>query len=203
MKVIYRDKILLLFLILFGLIAIIPVEAEEMSFLIKAGDPNLVKFTSEAKLETVMGVTNNITGSMSFDHENLKAGVSAEFTVDMASIDTDNSIRNGHMRDNHLHTSQFPFSKFIMKGFKGDPPSALIAHEKIEFSIVGDFTLHGITHEIEPEIVATWKPDKNMAEIEAHFVVKLADYDIPRPKFLILKLDEEQKIDIKFQAIKK
>jgi polyisoprenoid-binding protein YceI len=174
--------------------------AEPITLVVIEGKPNLVKFTSKAPLETIVGTTSKINGSLTFDPDNLNDVCSAELTVDMASLDTDNRIRNGHMRNNHLHTDKYPNSVFVMKGIGQSENIALLDGKEITFKINGDFTLHGVTRAIEPEITALLNAGNKTLEITARFDVHLQDYEIPRPQFLIMKLDEIQKIEINFTA---
>ncbi len=165
------------------------------TFNIKPGEPNYVIFISKAPLETIKGRTDRITGTLTFDPDNL-AGASATFEVDMASLDTGNKMRNGHMRENHLHTDKYPASEFVLK--EVIPGTALVSGKTVEFKIKGEFTLHGITKAIEPSVSATWNSDKREVEVVARFDVLLSDFEIPRPQFLVMKLDEKQDIEIHF-----
>ena len=176
------------------------ISAEYINYKITPGEPNMVKFTSDAPLETIVGETKQIEGSLYADPENLDDSTKAEFEVQMESIDTGNGIRNGHMRDNHLHTDEHPISKFVLKEIKGLSERKLTPGQPEKFTAVGDFTLHGVTREVQPEITAVWNPDQKSIDITAKFEVLLQDYEIPRPKFLFMKLDELQKVEVNFAA---
>lgn len=167
---------------------------------IKPGPPNLVTFVSQAPLETIVGKTNSISGWISFNPADLSQPVASDIVVNMATLDTDNKIRNGHMRDNHLHTDRYPTSRFQLKKILVDSGMPLPDGEPMKFSIQGEFTLHGVTRSIQPSVTATWKPTTKTLEVTAQFTVKLSDYQIPRPQFLVMKLDEEQKVTVYFQA---
>lgn len=155
---------------------------------------------SQAPLETIVGKTNSISGWISFNPADLSQPVASDIVVNMATLDTDNKIRNGHMRDNHLHTDRYPTSRFQLKKILVDSGIPLPDGEPMKFSIQGEFTLHGVTRSIQPSVTATWKPTTKTLEVIAQFTVKLSDYQIPRPQFLVMKLDEEQKVTVYFQA---
>jgi len=73
----------------------------------------------------------------------------------------------------------------------------------VNFRIKGQFTLHGVTKEISPEITALWNSTNKSLKVTAKFNVLLQDYDIPRPQFLFMKLAVEQKVEINFTAYAK
>ena len=186
-----------------GLLLVVSVRAEEFTFKVKPGKPNEVKFISKAPLETIEGITNDISGSVTVDPANADLKTAGEFEVQMATIDTDNSIRNGHMRDNHLQTDKYPTSSFEMKSIEGLDDGMLPDGKPVNFRIKGQFTLHGVTKEISPEITALWNSTNKSLKVTAKFNVLLQDYDIPRPQFLFMKLAVEQKVEINFTAYAK
>ncbi len=171
--------------------------SEPLTCKILQGKPNKVTFISKAPLETIKGVTDQISGTLNFDPADLSSAT-AMFEVQMATLDTDNKMRNGHMRDNHLHTDEYPSSKFVLGEIIEQ--GALVSGETAEFKIKGEFTLHGVTKTIEPSISARWDKAKMELQVTAKFDVLLADYEIPRPKFLVMKLDERQAVEVKFTA---
>lgn len=78
-----------------------------------------------------------------------------------------------------------------------------------EILLNGDFTCHGITRPIEVKASVQYFNSQNTCPIDlpgeslhvkAFFEIYLADHEIKRPKFLILKLDEKQVIELDFWA---
>lgn len=174
--------------------------AKPITLKVTEGAPNLVSFTSIAPLETIVGKTSAISGSINFDPENLSGTIDATLEVDMATLDTDNKIRDGHMRKNHLHTDSFPSSQFTLHLLNGTPATKLQDGVPTKFNAKGTFLCHGVTKNIEPEVTATWNQETRSLSVSASFNVKLSEYDIPRPQFLVMKLDETQAVSVKFTA---
>jgi len=175
--------------------------AKPLTLKVTPGQPNLITFTSIAPLETIVGKTSSVRGALVFDPDNLAAPVSGSIEVDMATLDTDNRVRDGHMRSNHLHTDQFPFSRFTLQSLTDTGGQLKFDNGKqARFKARGSFLCHGVTHDIQPEVKAVWNATAGELEVEAFFSVKLSDYNIPRPQFLVMKLDEMQAIAIKFTA---
>ncbi len=178
------------------LAALTSVHAEPVTFTVAGGEGNLIRFESKAPLETVVGKTDRVTGVISLDPDDLSAGVSARIEVDAAFLKTGNKIRDGHMRNNYLETDRYPVILFVMDSVP--LPGTLAGDGSFQGVIRGDFTCHGVTREIAVPVVVT--RTGNEISIEGNFEVKLSDYDIKRPKFLIMKLDEVQRITVQIRG---
>ncbi|MBD3234253.1 MAG: hypothetical protein GF315_11075 [candidate division Zixibacteria bacterium] len=184
-------------------LVVVSATAERTTYVVTEGKPNKVEFISKAPLETIEGVTNKISGEVTIDPLNINDNPSANFEVQMADLDTGNSIRDGDMHEDHLHTDKHPTSSFKLKEIKGLSNGQLPDGQEVSFTAVGDFTLHGVTRTIEPQITTKWDSANNSIDVTAKFTVLLKDYDIPRPKFLFMKLSKEQKVRIDFTAMAK
>ncbi len=172
--------------------------ADPLTFKVSKGGGNLIKFESKAPLETITGVTDQVEGTITLDPQNLADGVSALIVVDAASLKTGNKIRDGHMRNNHLHTDKFPKITFAVGNVVLE--GALQNGAPRSFQVIGDFFLHGVTRTIAvPAQVTLVQTDAaKKLRIQATFAVRLSDYEIPRPQFLVMKLDEVQNITVDF-----
>lgn len=176
--------------------------AAPKTYVIEPIKKNIVQFTSEARVEKIVGTTNQIVGELKVDPNDLSQPISAWFEVDAASINTKNKIRNGHMRDNHLHTGKYPKIRFDLKSVEG-LSGKFTNDQKVNFKVTGDFHLHGVTKSIQPAITANYLVAEDTFEIIAKFQVPLSDYEIPLPKFLVLKVSNIHEIKVKFQATAK
>lgn len=186
--------------LLFGSIYCPNAFSEPITLSVSEGEPNSVTFTSIAPLETIIGRTSAISGTIVFDPDDLGAPAEAVLVVKMETLDTGNKIRDGHMRKNHLHTDEFPISRFTLKALLPSSFRGLESGKSVRFKARGSFLCHGKINEIEPEIIALWDRKKQELQIEALFSVQLSRYDIPRPQFLVLKLEDTQIINVKFTA---
>lgn len=67
--------------------------------------------------------------------------------VDLASLDTGIGLRNRHMRENHLHTDEFPEAVFSgSMAWPAEIPSMEPGVE-VELEFSGRLELHGVTRE--------------------------------------------------------
>lgn len=162
-----------------------------------------VIFASDARLEFIEGTTNSIVGVISFDPASTSSPTSGRIRVDAASLKTGIELRDEHMRERHLHTEQFPYIEFTLKSVSGLPPS-LSPSVTTNLNLSGDFTVHGKTLPISAPATAELLSGSGSVHqailVTASFEIKLDDYDIPRPKMLLLKLAETIKIRVRFIA---
>jgi len=87
----------------------------------------------------VRGQFKDYEGAIHFNENNLTAG-SAEFTVQMGSIDTENEKRNNHlMSADFFDVEKYPTMTFKSKSVSGSTEN---------FQIVGDLTIKDITKEV-------------------------------------------------------
>jgi polyisoprenoid-binding protein YceI len=161
-----------------------------------------IQFRSEATMETVTGTTHTATGYIEFDPSSRGENARGEIHVDLASIRTGIELRDRHMRENQLETDKYPEAIFVLTSLlfpEGGLPEGL----RTRVIVKGNLTLHGAKRAIEPETYITVKqtPSGTVANIESKFTVKLADYDIHRPQFLLMRLAEEQHMTIQLHAV--
>lgn len=172
-------------------------------YAVTPGEPNLVRFESKAPVESFDGKTREVSGHVVCNPENLSDSVEVRFEVDLASLDTGIGLRNQHMRENHLETEKYP--KAVFRGGKVIEPSApaLAPGKTVTFRVEGEFALHGVQKTIQIPCEVTLVPgqDGNALHILARFPVKLPDYKIDRPQFLVMRLDETQKVTVDLHAV--
>jgi len=95
-------------------------------------------------LATVRGRFGAVSGTITVDESNPKSA-KVDVTVDVASIDT-----RQEMRDNHLRSADFfdaanhPAMHFVSKRIEGDVTGT--------FRVIGDLTIRGTTHEIALDV---------------------------------------------------
>lgn len=123
---------------------------------------------------TAVGRTGDVSGSITLAGDQLTA---ATFEVTTTSIKTDRSQRDSRVQS-ALATSQFPTATFTLTqplSLGADPASG----QTVSGTAVGDFTLHGVTKQVEVPIEAKLVGDTVV--VVASFDISLADYDITKP----------------------
>ncbi|MBI2811547.1 MAG: YceI family protein [Candidatus Melainabacteria bacterium] len=188
--------------------------AKEIKF--DVNDPtgrDSVSFNSNAPIEVIIGHTNKITGTVSVDDslDLSKQPISAQFDVDLASIDTGIALRNEHMRDNFLETKQFPKATFKLKSIASGA-TVLKDKQKVHLEANGDFTLHGKTVQKKVPIDVTYFKmcpategkfkNCDLIQITSTFPVAFKDHDIKRPEVVFQKLADTVFVTVSASAHK-
>jgi polyisoprenoid-binding protein YceI len=148
-------------------------------------------------METVEGKTNNISGTATLDVDNLTSAASGKIEVDLTTIDTGIGLRNQHMRENHLETDTYPTATFTLKGLSSPSSGTLAENSTVNALAEGTFDIHGISKDYS--IPVTLTRTGNNIQVEGGWSLLLADHQIKRPEFLVMRLSEEQKITVKFE----
>lgn len=174
-------------------VSVAPARAAHFTIDPKA-DGNLVKFLSKAPAESFEGKSKQIAGSIDIDPTALGDSITVSVEVDVMTLDTGLALRNTHMRDNHLEPKKYPKIRFTGATLLAGHPGSLASGQTASLNIAGTFDLHGVQRRIEVPVEVTWDQAEKSLHVIANFQVKLADYQIPRPQFLVMKLDEVQRI---------
>jgi polyisoprenoid-binding protein YceI len=165
---------------------------------------DVVTFTSKAPLETIVGTTSEIIGMIETNPNDINS-TKARFEVDLASLKTGISMRDGHMRDQFLETSKYPKAIFELTKVVKASQATLEDEKTIDITAEGNFTVHGVTKQVTIPLKITYFKESDatkvktlgdLVKIEANWNLALSDYNITRPQFLILKLDDLLKIEI-------
>ncbi len=165
-----------------------------------ARQTDTVRFESAAKLEFIEGRTDEISGRFSVDPENTAAGVSGRLQVDLRNIETGIGLRNRHLRENHLHTDDYPYAYFELTRVNG-LPAQLELGKTVAATASGNFYIHGGYRQITADLEVTRLGEADGGEglrIRARFSLNLEDFNIERPKALFLKVAETIKLDVVF-----
>lgn len=159
-------------------------------FLTKNGK---VYFKSNAPLELIEAVSNNLKGAIDTEKNTFA------FTVSMSSFKGFNSpLQQEHFNENYLETKQFPNATFKGKII-----------ERIDFTNDGKHTIrakgtlniHGVTQE---RIIKSSLTVKNGAfEVSSKFTVLLEEHNITIPKIVNQKIAEEIQVTINTSFQKK
>lgn len=141
-------------------------------------------FYSQVPLHTFSGSSNHLTGMI-----NLENNV-VDFYLDLTTLDSGIQKRDRDMRET-IETDKYPFAEFYGKIISGFDPTKVGIQD---VTVKGNFKIHGI--EKEEQFFGTLEMKPKGLLLKAKWVLRLEDYDIVAPSLLIVKVDEEQKIEI-------
>lgn len=131
---------------------------------------------------TVTGRTDEVSGSLTVEGQTLTA---AQFTVDVASIETDSSQRDNYFRTQVAGVSAHPTATFTLT-----TPLTVTelpaSGEVIEQTLSGDLTLAGVTHPVTftaqlRALPAEQSGGRVTAEIAGQIPITFADFGMQSP----------------------
>ncbi|NBB92457.1 MAG: YceI family protein [Gammaproteobacteria bacterium] len=127
---------------LFALALAAPLQASERYVIDTEGMHAFVQFKiSHLGFSWLYGRFNDFEGEFTFDPEN-PANSAVQATIQTASVDTNHERRDNHLRgEDFLHTEEYPEATFVSTAFEPVGEDS--------YRLEGEFTLRGVTHEIE------------------------------------------------------
>jgi polyisoprenoid-binding protein YceI len=130
------------------------------------------------------GRTNDVSGSLTIAGT---TATTAEFTVQMASITSDDSRRDGQFRNRIMSVSQFPTATFTLTS-PIDFGTVPAPGQTVTATATGDLTLRGVTRSVTFTLDA--KLDNGKLGILGNIPILFSDYQIPDPSNAIAKVKD-------------
>jgi polyisoprenoid-binding protein YceI len=144
---------------------------------------------------TVTGSTEHVTGQATLSGLSLTA---AEFSVDVASITSDNITRDSFFRIQALQASEFPEATFTMTGpavSTSEPqrgvPQTLTAR--------GELSLRGVTREVTVELNAVL--GKSSVLVTGSVPIRFSDFGVEPPKLGFVTVEDTGFVDFTLNLI--
>lgn len=148
---------------------------------VTAGGDSFVGYRVKEQLATLgdftaVGRTKQVNGTLTFDGT---AITDVQITVDMTSLQSDDSRRDGALRRQALETEKFPTASF-----KLTRPILLnrvpAEGQTITATATGDLTLHGVTKPVALELQGQLAGGRVV--VAGSTTIRFADYTISPPK---------------------
>ena len=159
----------------------LPIPILAQSYYAENGKAN---FTSSVPLYEFTGTSKQLTGLINFNDN------SVDFYLDLETLDSGIKKRDKDMRLT-LETKKFPFAEFY-GSLLDSVDLTNLNPQKVRTR--GNFSIHGVTREIEVEGEIT--VEQNALHLKANWEIRLDDFDIVPPSLLIVKVDQIQKVSI-------
>jgi polyisoprenoid-binding protein YceI len=146
---------------------------------------NQATFFSTTPLEDITGMSSDVWGSISFDIEDVENTLKGEVLISTASLKSGIDLRDEHIRSaDWLDAEQFPNISFNIKEVTGIEK---IKGNKIIVKVLGEFTAHGVTKDVESEVTLVYLEENEMTKmrapgdllgVRANFNINLTDYGV-------------------------
>ncbi|MGI9579187.1 MAG: YceI family protein, partial [Microthrixaceae bacterium] len=155
------------------------VDTESGSFDFESADGSFAGFRVQEELVSIggteaVGRTGEVTGNITIEGTTL---TSAEITVDMASITTDQPRRDGRVRD-ALKVEQFPTATFTLTE-PVDLGAGAESGEAVAVEANGQMTIAGVTQDTTATIEA--QLESGTAVVVGTVPFTFADYQVEKP----------------------
>lgn len=169
--------------------------------------PDKSKVTYEAKetlisqnnvLNTAIGSTNQISGTINVDTQNPLNSSVGPLTVDISTLKSDKERRDSSIQGRFLESSKFPIATFKPAQVSGLPASYTLGQE-ISFQVTGDLTIRDVTRPATFNITGVM----NQGSITGQAVttIKMSDYGFgPISIAGILNTQDDVKVTVDFVA---
>ena len=152
------------------------------------GSPS-VKFEATGSVLDIEGTGSTVT--MTDD------GTTLTFTVPMATVTTDNDLRDDHMRNKYAEAAKFPNLTIAFPRANLKLPAK--AGEKLSTSVSGTFTAHGVS---QPAMIAyTAKRGDTATKIEAKFGFDVSKHGIEIPNYLGVTVEPAMKATVVLELV--
>jgi polyisoprenoid-binding protein YceI len=114
----------------------------------------LAKYGIAAGDSDVVGSTQAIAGQLQLNLDNLADALGENyFTVQMNTLATDRSLRDGWIRENGPRFNDYPEARFVATAIEGAPTSYTDG-EEVSFRLRGDLTIREITQPATFDVTA-------------------------------------------------
>ncbi len=130
-----------------------------------------------------VGETADITGSIALDDKGAVVRGASGFDVNLTGLKSDENRRDNYVRSRILVTDSFPSTKLAVTGVRG-LPSPLPVSGRVQFQLLGDLTLKGITRPTTWNVVANVNGDRLTGTASTAFT--FTDFQLTQPKVRVV-----------------
>lgn len=176
-----------------------------------AQNTSAVSFRSDALLETIVGTSTAVSGTISTDLAN------PETTTATISFPVTSLVTGVDMRDEHLHGDQwlnaaaFPDITFALSGADFADGTALTHGVAAQGTVNGTLTIKGQSQAVSAPATVTFYEvanvqntygiESNVLRVEATFDISLSSFGIAIPDVLQTKVSDSQSITVRLTAL--
>ena len=136
-----------------------------------------------------VGRTPAVQGTLNIAGEQV---TEAQFSVDMTTLKSDSSRRDGQVNNRILDTATYPTATFTLKQPITLTPEAL-AGSDLTTQATGTLTLRGVTKDIELTLIARLAND--VIEVNGSIEIIFADWSIPDPSISAIVVEDRGQLE--------
>jgi polyisoprenoid-binding protein YceI len=146
-----------------------------------------------------VGVTERVSGEIAFNADGTIDSSRSKVTVNLASLVSDDRRRDNYIRNNTLETPRFPDAELVVLEA---PllPWPLPESGPIEFQLVGDTTIHGVTKPLTWDVTAEFEGGRVAGVAKTSFTFDTFGMRVPRV-FIVLSVEDNIRLELEFDAV--
>ncbi len=150
------------------------------------------------KLNTAIGVTQGISGTLTIDRSQPQNSSLGTFTVDVSQFTSDSGRRDNAIRGRYLESAKYPTVTFVPSKIEGLPTSIQDGVD-YAFKVSGDLTIRQTTKPVTFDV--TVKLSGSSLSGQATTQILMSDFGFgPISLFNMLKTNDEVKVAFDFVA---
>jgi polyisoprenoid-binding protein YceI len=143
-----------------------------------------------------IGVTKDIAGQFVVDSDGKIVRDSSKIIVQLTNLKSDKIRRDGFIQRRTLETSKFPQIELVPVTFDGI--TAPLARTPKTFALVGDLTVHGVTHPTTWQVTAHSDGNDIVGTAVTSFTFK--DFSLEQPRVpVVLSVADTIKLEYDFR----
>jgi polyisoprenoid-binding protein YceI len=141
----------------------------------------LSKYGIPAGLADTVGTTQEVSGQFSLNWDDLSAPLGENsFRADLSALESDQSLRDGWIRDNGPQFGTYPEALFVAESIAGGPQT-YTPGEEVTFQMIGNLTIREITQPATFTVTATYADGTIRGSASAPLL--MSDFGIDPPSF--------------------
>lgn len=166
-------------------------------------DESVVRFELDEDLRgervTVVGETNQVTGVIAADLDDLSTAVVGPVQINARTLATDNNLRNRALSNRILQTAVYEFITFTPTAVDGLPERVAVG-DTVAFDITGELTVRDVTLPVTFSVEATAVDEDQLFGI-ARAVIRRSDFALSIPSVTgVANVEEEVDLIVEFVA---
>ena len=143
-----------------------------------------------------VGVTKQIDGAIAVGPDGSIISEESRFTINLASLQSDRSMRDNYVRRRLLQTDQFANAVFVPTAFR-NLQLPLPKSGDVTFQIAGNLTIRDVTRPITWDVVG--KVVNEALTGTAKTTLKFADFQLPKPQVAsVLSVEDDIVLEYSF-----
>jgi len=166
---------------------------------------NQATFFSHAPFEDITGLSNEVSGWVSFDIQDVGSTLAGEVIIKTASLKTGIENRDEHLSSSEwLNAEKHPNIKFVIKEIE------MLSNEgsnKLRLTVLGDFTVRGVTKQVFSDVTMEYLEESELTKIrmpgdllgvKAKFNINLTNYGV---RHMLIGKRVSEEVEIKANII--